>query len=184
MYPIKFITGNINKFQEAQHVLGEQIEQVDIDLPEIQDLDAKEIIKVKLQEALKDVDGPLMVEDQSFYIDALGGLPGPLIKWFLKAIGPQGIAEIAQKCENQKATVTTIFGYALNQEDIFFFENSVSGIVVLPRGQGGFGWDPIFLPDGWNETFGEWKEKNSGPNTMRLEALKKLQRFLEEQKTS
>ena len=51
---LKFITGNKNKFQEFQAILGEgNVEQLDIDLNEIQEIDAHKIIRHKLQEALK-----------------------------------------------------------------------------------------------------------------------------------
>ena len=81
-----FITGNKNKFEEVKSILP-NTEQLDIDLPEIQDIDAKIIIRAKLLAALKHKDGEFIVEDTSLYLDCLGGLPGPLIKWFMKNMG-------------------------------------------------------------------------------------------------
>lgn len=172
-----FITGNSNKFAEAKSVLP-FIEQLNIDLPEIQGLDPKVIIEEKIREAFKHHAGEFIIEDQSFEMECLNGMPGPLIKWFLESLGPEGIAELAEKYGNPIAKVSTIFGYAKGPEEIHYFDGVISGKIVSPRGSGGFGWDPIFLPDGSEQTFGEWKEKNTGPNAMRLQALNKLKDFL------
>ena len=69
------------------------MEQSDIDLTEIQSVDPKEIIEHKLNEAKKHMKGNLVVEDTSLYFEALNGLPGPLIKWFLKTVGNEGLAK-------------------------------------------------------------------------------------------
>ena len=65
-----FLTGNKNKFEEAKAVLGD-VEQLDIGLPEIQEIDAKGIIKTKLQEAFNHQKGELLVEDTSLYLNCL-----------------------------------------------------------------------------------------------------------------
>jgi len=114
-----FITGNKSKFDEVKSILG-NVEQLDIDLPEIQDIDAKNIIRAKLFEALQHREGEFIVEDTSLYLDCLKGLPGPLIKWFLKTIGNEGLANLAEKLANYGAEAKTIIGYAKNHEQIYF----------------------------------------------------------------
>ena len=76
---LHFITGNKGKLLEVQSILGD-VTALDIDLAEIQSLDAHEIIKAKLDEARKHHNGQFIVEDTSLYFEALNGLPGPLIK--------------------------------------------------------------------------------------------------------
>ena len=115
-----FITGNKNKFAEVQSIIP-KIEQLDIDLPEIQDIDAKNIIKAKLLEAFTYKEGSFIVEDTSLYLDCLNGLPGPLIKWFLATVGNDGIYNIAKKLGNSSAQAKTIIGYAKNKNKIEFF---------------------------------------------------------------
>jgi inosine/xanthosine triphosphate pyrophosphatase family protein len=83
---INFITGSRDKFIELKTVI-DSLEQIEMELPEIQELDAHKIIEAKLKEAITRVAGEYIVEDTSLYFDALGSLPGPLIKWFVKAIG-------------------------------------------------------------------------------------------------
>jgi len=174
---IHFITGNKNKFEEVRIILPE-IEQLDIDLPEIQEIDAKEIIKNKLAEAFNRTEGDFIVEDTSLYLECLKGLPGPLIKWFLKTIGNDGLAEIAEKLGNDKAEAKTIIGYARNREEIYFFEGVIKGKVVKPKGKTNFGWDPIFLPDGYEKTFAEMSREEKNKVSMRRNALNKLKEFL------
>lgn len=173
-----FITGNKNKFEEVQRFFP-HIEQLNIDLPELQDSDAHNVVRAKLVEAFKHKDGEFMIEDTSLYFDCLNGLPGPFIKWFIKAIGTNGLAEMANKLENNKATGKTIIGYAKNSKEIEFFDGEMRGAIVAPRGESGFGWDPIFQPDGHTKTYGEMNEQEKSAMSMRAVALEKLKEFLE-----
>lgn len=161
MGEIFFITGSQNKLDEAKTVIP-TLQHIEIDLPEIQEMDAKEVIKAKLLEALKHKQETLVVEDTSLHLECLNGLPGPLIKWFLKAIGNEGLVHLAEKLDNNNAEAVTVIGYAKNTKDIQFFEGTVKGKIVSPRGTEGFGWDPIFEPQGYNQTFAEMgrEEKN------------------------
>lgn len=171
-----FITSNENKFQEVKSIIPE-IEQLDIKLPEIQDIDARKIIKAKLLEALKHKGGELIVEDTSLYFDCLNGLPGPLIKWFLETIGNEGLHDIAKNLGNNRAEAKTIIGYAEGKK-IHFFEGSIKGSIVKPKGDSNFGWDPIFQPLGFNKTFAEMTKDEKNSISMRRMALNKLKAFL------
>jgi len=173
-----FITGNKNKFSEAKAILSE-VEHLEMDLPEIQSADAHEIIRAKLKEALHHHDGEFLIEDTSLYFDCLNGLPGPLIKWFLEALGNEGLAKITEKLGQTGAEAKTIIGYAKNHDELFFFEGAVRGQIVAPRGETIFGWDPIFLPDGYDKTFAEMSRDEKNKISMRRMALNKLKEFLE-----
>lgn len=170
---IYFLTGNKNKLEEAKSILGE-VENDDIDLPEIQEIDAHKIIKEKLLEGLKHKNTELIVEDTSLYLDAMNGLPGPLIKWFMKTIGNEGLYEIATKLGNNKAQAKTIIGYAKNENDISFFEGTIEGEIVSPIGENGFGWDSIFKPTGYDKTFAEMTSEEKNNLSMRKIAFEKL----------
>jgi len=173
-----FITGNKNKFSEVKAIIP-NVEQLDIDLPEIQDIDAKKIIRAKLLEALNYKQAEFIVEDTSLYFECLNGLPGPLIKWFMKTIGNDGLFNIAEKLGNNKAEAKTIIGYAKNPKEIYYFEGSVEGKIVSPRGKSGFGWDPIFQPEGFSKSFAELTPEEKNKISMRRIALNKLKEFLE-----
>lgn len=173
-----FITGNKGKFEELKAIVP-QIEQIEIDLPEIQEIDAQKIIQAKLKEALKHRAGEFIVEDTSLYLEGLKGLPGPLVKWFLKTVGNEGLAEMAEKFENTHATAKTIIGYAKSENEISFFVGEVKGTIVKPRGDMGFGWDPIFQPDGSNKTLAEMTMEEKNQISTRKIAASKLQEALQ-----
>ena len=174
---IYFITGNKNKFDEAKMILPE-IEQLEMDLPEIQEIDAHKIIKAKLEEALKHKEGEFIVEDTSLYLDCLNSLPGPLIKWFLQTIGNEGLVNLTVKLGNNKAIAKTIIGYAENEDEVYFFEGTIQGKIVEVSGQTKFGWDPIFMPDSHDFTFEQMGKEEKNKISMRRQALDKLKEFL------
>ncbi len=179
---IYFVTGNKNKFKEARSVIPD-LQELAIDLPEIQETDPKIIIEAKLHEALKHKNGGLIVEDTSLYFDCLSGqgqngLPGPLIKWFLKTLGNSGLATLVEKFGNAKAEAHTVIGYAKDAEHVHYFEGVVHGTIVAPRGETTFGWDPIFQPDGHTKTFAEMSREEKNKISMRREAFQKLKEFL------
>jgi len=176
-----FITGNKNKFEEAKLILPE-IEQLDIDLPEIQDIDAKKIIKAKLLEALNHKKADFIVEDTSLYFDCLNGLPGPLIKWFMETIGNQGLFNLAEKFGNINAEAKTIIGYAKNSEEIYFFEGVLKGKIISPEHPTNFGWDPIFQPQGHFKCFAEMSKEEKNKISMKKLAFTKLKEFLDKNK--
>lgn len=173
-----FVTGNKGKFEEVKAILGE-VEQLDIDLPEIQGTDPREIIKAKLIEALNHQKGEFVVGDTSLYLDCLNGFPGPLIKWMLEKIGNEGLANLVKKMGNNQAEAKTVVGYAKSSEEIYFFEGSVRGEIVAPRGNLDFGWGPIFQPQGSMITYGEMSREEKNKISMRRIALNKLKDFLE-----
>jgi inosine triphosphate pyrophosphatase len=174
-----FITGNKGKLGEIQTLLPEaEIEGLDIDLPELQEIDAKKIIEAKLHEATAHHDGAFIVEDTSLYLDSLNGLPGPLIKWFMKTVGNDGLSDVARKLENSGAQAKTIIGYAGPENNIHYFEGLINGQIVPPRGENGFGWDAIFQPDGSTKTFAEMTSEEKNTFSMRKRAATQLADYL------
>ena len=120
---IYFVTGSKNKFEEVKNMLGLPMEQLSIDLPEPQSLDAQEIIRQKLLAAEEHAKGEYIVEDTSLYMEALGGkLPGPFIKWFSQVLRPEGLADMAIKLGNTKALAQSIIGFANEKGEMHFFE--------------------------------------------------------------
>jgi len=173
-----FITGNKNKFEEAKTFIPD-LEQMDLDLPEIQSLDPHEIIKFKLEEALKHHQGNFFVEDTSFYMKSLNDLPGTFSKWFYKVLRPEGIYNVAKQMGDFRAYAKCLIGYAHNAEDIHFFEGVVEGTIIEPRGEGGFGWDPVFMPAGFDKSFAEMNRLEKISISHRGRALGEFKKFLE-----
>jgi len=174
---IQFITGNENKFKEAQQIIPGLV-QLNIDLPEIQEIDAYEVIKIKLVEARKHQKGIFVVEDTSLYLDCLNGLPGPLIKWFEKTIGNDGLYDIAKKYHNYGAQAKTIVGYSDECGNVEFFEGILDGKIVAPVGKNDFGWSPIFQLNKIGKTFAQMSAEEKNAISMRQIAFEKLNNFI------
>ncbi len=174
-----FVTGNEGKYKEISTYIS-NLEMLNIqDIPEIQSLDINEIIRAKLNAAKVELNDPkcfIIVEDTGLYLKALNGFPGPLIKFLLKSVGNDGIFNICEKLNNYKAEAISSFGlYDSKTNNISFFSAKIDGVITYPKGNYGFGWDPIFIPEGSDKTFAEMEtieEKNNF--SMRFKALKKL----------
>jgi inosine triphosphate pyrophosphatase len=179
MEKIYFITGNENKLKEVQAIMPE-VEGVNLDLIEIQELDSRKVIEHKLMEAMKQKPGKnLIVEDVSFTVEGMNGLPGPLIKWFLQSVDSDGIFKMAKNFGDQKAEARATFGFANSNGEIRFFEGVVKGKIVSPRGEMGFGWDVIFIPEGYDKTYAEMRTEEKNRISHRRKALDKLKKYLE-----
>jgi len=170
-----FITGNDNKFAEAKAIFPD-LERLDIDLPEIQSNDPCEIIEAKLKEACKHHNGEFIVEDTSLFVECMNGLPGPLVKWFLQAVGAEGIYTMAKHKGKCDAEARAVIGYA-KEGTIQYFTGSIRGELVPPRGKS-FGWDPIFQPKGHTKTFGEMSTEEKNKISHRKLALQQLKEAL------
>ena len=149
------VTGNPGKIAEARTALGADLEAVEVDLPEIQSLDYREVLRAKAEEAWRRVGRPLIVEEAGLDLAALNGFPGPLVKWMLEAVGAEGIARTAAALGDDRATARCFLLFKDREREIVS-DGRTEGSLVLPsRGTYGFGWDPVFLPDGSSQTFAE-----------------------------
>lgn len=148
---ILFVTGNKNKLAEAKSILGDEFEvdNIDIDLPEIQTTSVKEVMEYKIkfayQEASK-IHGKninIICEDTGLSFANMNNFPGALIKFYFKALGNEGIVKHNRGSE---CTANTVIGLH-NREGTFFFEGITHGTVPnrVPNVES-FGWDPIFIP--------------------------------------
>ncbi len=174
-----FITGNKNKLEEARSILGKNIESKDIDLPEIQSLSAEEVAKDKARRAYEIIKKPVLVEDSGFYISAWNNFPGALIKWALKTIGIEKISDyIAGSADKLAVAEACLCLYDGN--DYKIFSGKQNGIITIPKGSNGFGFDPIFMPEGFDKTLGEMSFEEKNRISMRKQAFTKLKEYLDE----
>lgn len=148
------VTGNPNKLAESRRILGLEIAGEAIDLPEIQSSDLETVLRAKADAAWAALGRPLVVEDTGLALAALNGFPGPLVKWLLEAVGAAGIARLGHKLGEPRAEAVCGLLY-LDADGPILAEGRTPGTLVEPRGDGGFGWDPVFQPDGASETYAE-----------------------------
>lgn len=169
-----FVTSSKDKFEEARLIIP-QLVQKELELPEIQELDPRKIIEFKLKAAceLSSKETAIVVEDVSLNLAALGKLPGPFIKWFLKELGPEGVYKLAGALPSQRASVSCWIGL-LKDQCVSYFHATVDGEIVAPRGSNGFGFDSIFSPVGQEMTFAEMSRADKSTFSMRRKAFELL----------
>lgn len=175
---LAFITGNTGKFTEVAAILP-GISQVKLELDELQSLDTKVIIGHKLAQACRQYNGPLFVEDTTLTFHCLGKLPGPFIKYFEQSLNNQKLADLVSRYDDHSATASSMLGYRDQKGEVHFFEGHITGEIVAPRGaKNPFGWNNIFQPHGYNETFAEMTIEAKNQISMRGIAARKLSDFL------
>ncbi len=154
---ITFVTQNKNKLEDAQKLLAEfEVEHIDFDIPEIQSLDPREIVEHKLKAAYEKVGTPCFVMDASLFLDCLNGFPGPFAKWwFEKAVLEEKTCKIAALFNEYACKWTTVLGY-FDGNETYFLEETIRGTISRsPRGENGYHWDTIFIPEGEERTLAE-----------------------------
>ena len=174
---ITFITGNQDKADYLSRYLDYPVTHKKVNLDEIQSLDLQKIVQHKIKQAKEHVTGPLFVEDVSLEFAALGGLPGPFIKWFMEAMSLQDIVNLV-KDTDRSATARCVFGY-FDGEKEYYFEGSHKGSVPLePAGKNGYGWDPIFIPEGYSQTRAELSEEDDKKTYLAIKPFNQFKKFL------
>jgi len=176
-YQFFVVTGNPNKAKNALNTMTKVFNNVrhyHLDLPEIQSLDLEEIVRHKLQFALENFRAEitdaeelkksiLIVEDISLEFKAMGKLPGTFVKFFVKELGLEKMCRLPngfKECDRD-AKVKCVVGVVKANEATIdkanFFTSEVTGSISdKPLGKGGFGFDAVFIPDGFNnKTAGE-----------------------------
>jgi inosine triphosphate pyrophosphatase len=180
MSKVTFITGNEKKAAYLEKYLGYGVAHQKLEVSEPQSLDLREIAEHKAREAHKQLGSPVLVEDISFSMEALGGkLPGPFIKWFLEEMGLEGICKLADLTPSRKATTAVCYVY-FDGDEAHFFEGELEGTVpAKPTGQDGFGWNSVFIPDGTQKTNAELSEDEVSKFSLRAKLVyPKLKEFL------
>jgi len=153
--PFLFVTSNPGKLREARSLLPVPIENLAVDLDEIQSVSVKEVSLHKLAQARRHVDGPVFVEDVALGFDALGGFPGPFVKWLVASAGGAGVGKIAAGLEQSTGSAICSIA-AWDGEAVHTFIGECRGILLSePRGTAGFGWDAWFQPEGHTLTYAE-----------------------------
>lgn len=166
-----FATGNINKFNEARSILGQYgvaVGMLKLKGDEIQSENLKEIAAKSVINAYKACHLPIFVEDAGLFIDALSGFPGPYAAYVYRTIHNDGILKLVANEKNRKAVFQSVIAFCgedTPDEPLCFYGESRGEITLTERrekGKSGFGFDPIFQPNGSTKTFAEMTiaEKN------------------------
>lgn len=169
-------TGNKNKLREFQSILKNyDVESIPVEVDEIQGI-AEEVIIHKAKETYKILKRPCIIEDSSFGFVEWNGLPGPYIKDFIKQLGYEKLAYLTK---DKRAKTTCLIAFAKSEKDIRLFKGEIKGKVAKSKGDNGFDYDKVFIPDGYTKRFSEMSLDEKNKISHRRKAINKLKKYLE-----
>ena len=173
---LTFITGNPVKANAIRKYLDFPIEHRQLEIPEIQSLDLREIVTFKAKEAYKYIKGPVLVEDTSLSFLALGRLPGTFIKWF-EEMGNEKLCRLLDPYPDRSGIYEITLGLYDGTDMVLFTETAHGKIAQKPKGNG-FGWNSIFMYDGSEKTLAELNTEEKESLSTRRKAIKKVEEYL------
>lgn len=186
---IVFATQNKHKLEEIQKIVGDQYKIISLadlnffeDIPETENtLVGNALMKARFIHEKFHCN--CFADDTGLEIEALHGAPGV---YSARYAGPacsfeDNMRKVLSQMEgisNRKAQFKTVIALILDNKE-YLFEGSVSGTILEKKsGTQGFGYDPIFLPDGYNESFAEMSAELKNRISHRAVATQKLTHFL------
>ncbi len=173
-----YVTSHPLKAERLGLHLKQKVEHRNVNLEEIQSLDVTEVVRHKAQLAHQIIGKPVLVEDYSLQIHGIGNLPGPLVKWFMQALGPQGLCKLLNSIEDRSATTQVAMAYCGGTETEVFLGERKGTIATEPRGKEQWGPDTLFIPNGWNKTWAEMNQQEQIETSVRRLAVAQLETFL------
>lgn len=175
-----YVTGNDHKAKYFSKMVGIEIAHQKADVDEIQSLDAEEIITKKAKQAYELLKKPVIIEDTFLVFDSMGRLPGTFVKWFIDEVGLEAMCNLAiGKNGSSGATAGAAIAY-YDGKNMQVFKSSLRGTIAKTlRGESGFGWNRIFIPDGSNSTLGEMSDKDFMLYYDQIKPFKAIRNFLD-----
>lgn len=182
-YEVFFVTGNRHKFEEASRILLPmriRLRHAPIKRIEIQSEDLSEIALTGARFAVKALLKPVIVEDAGLFIRFLKGFPGPYSSYVYKTIGIDGILRLMDGVADRYAYFRSAVAFCSPDGKCRVFVGEVHGEIALEaRGNGGFGFDPIFIPsESDGRTFAEMSVNEKNLYSHRARAFRKFARWL------
>lgn len=181
---IRFVTTNEGKYREVSRKLSEagfDCEMLAIDYPETQCDTLEEVIRSSLALLSDKVEGDFLIDDSGLFIASLDGFPGVYSSYIFRTIGSDGVLRLLQGVEDRTAEFKCCFGLHLKGRNELLVGAVQGTITHEKRGEGGFGYDPIFVPVGGTKTFAEIPTEEKNKLSHRGKALEKLLEFLRKQ---
>lgn len=180
-----FATSNSGKVEDAQEILDDAnvtVKQVQVEMVEPCLDDLEKIAAAKVEQAVENsqlLGSYIMADDSGLFVDALNGFPGANTAFFDRKVGKEKLLRLLD--DDSSSSFRAAIGlYDPETGSIETFTGEVTGELVEPRGDGGFGYDPMFLPDGHDKTFAEDTDYKHTVSH-RQQALEKLKAWIQEQ---
>jgi len=183
---ITFVTTNPGKFREVSEMLGPagvRLRRLDRAYPEVQADRLQDVVAFAEGIVAREVPGEFLIDDSGLFVDALGGFPGVYSSYAYRTIGPAGILTLMRGEARRSARFETVFLLGRRGRPPRIFRGVCEGAIArTPRGRGGFGFDPIFVPRGSPRTFGEMSLAEKNAVSHRAKAAEALARHLRRRK--
>uniref|UniRef100_A0A7C1P367 dITP/XTP pyrophosphatase n=1 Tax=Thermofilum pendens TaxID=2269 RepID=A0A7C1P367_THEPE len=174
-------TGNKTKAAEIINVLAEAgitAEVVPLKKLEVQSDSLEEIARVAA-ERLPPLDAPIVVEDAGLFVTALNGFPGPYSHYVFRTLGCRGLLKLLEGVEERRACFKSVVAVKMPSGEVEVFTGETWGVITHEeRGGKGFGFDPIFQPEGSTKTFAEMDLEEKNLWSHRGRAVRKLALWL------
>lgn len=157
-----FVSSNPNKFREIEPILrqyGIVSQLIKMSIQEIQSESVHRIAEDKSTYAFKHLLRPVVIEDDGFYISSLNGFPGQYSSFVYKTLGNQGILKLMLNKVNRRAYFLSVIAYN-DGRTLKMFSGKTQGMLSKVAAEGGWGFDPIFLPKNTNKTYAELSRLN------------------------
>ena len=177
---LRMVTTNRNKFLEAKNILAEfhiNLIQVEQNRVEIQADNPEEVARFSAEAAARQLGGSLIVEDAGLFIQHLRGFPGPYSSYILSKIGLDGVLKLMEGVQDRKAYFKSAVAFCeAAGSPVMVFTGVVEGTISWERrGEGGFGYDPLFIPsEGDGRTFAEMSSLEKASLSHRGKALREF----------
>lgn len=178
------MTGNEGKFKEARIVLskfGIEPRMVDLDIDEPQSDSIDYVSEVTALSSLDALKAPLFVEDAGLFIPALRGFPGAFSSYVYSTIGSDGVLKLMKGLSDRRASFRSALGFTCPaiSPKVLLFDGEVEGTIAdSPKGSGGFGFDPIFIPRDSSLTYAQMKAEDKCRTSHRARALESMGAYL------
>ena len=173
----KVITHNKGKFREIEKIL-KNVEMVNMEYPEIQSEKIGDVVEFALNWLSERIEGNFIIDDSGLFIFSLHDFPGVYSAYVFKTIGNEGILKLMEGKDERRAYFKTVIGLRYQGENYKFVGFCHGRISTEMRGNNGFGYDPIFIPEGYERTFAEMSTEEKNRISHRGKAIKKLEGFL------
>ncbi len=180
---LMFVTGNEHKLHEAKTVMKKvkwAVTQADLGYPEIQADTLEEIAHFGINWCIEKLKKPCFIEDAGLFIDALHGFPGPYSKYVFNTIGNEGILRLLDGICNRDAVFKSVVAYNNGSKTHIFAGEAKGQIGSEIKGDGGFCYDPLFIPEESALSFAEMETKEKNALSHRGKSLNKLMNYFRE----